>query len=112
MGLLFAKFYIRKMDEQSISVNYNGKFIRLGLNKQFQDVGEEFISIQYKGNKIEMRYGDEDSIIFTIRDDLLVFTVLKGRKQSTMVTTVDYTWLDKFKGIHITVKEELSPYDD
>jgi hypothetical protein len=112
MGLLFAKFYIRKMDEQSMSLNYNGSFIRLGLNEQYQASGEEFINIRYKGNKIEMTYGDEDSIIFTIRDELLVFTVLKGREKSTMGITVDYTWLHNFKGVHITVKEELTRYDD
>lgn len=114
MGLIFAKFYIRKMDQpknadkQSISLNYNGNVIRVGLNEEFHDSVEEFISVRYKGNKIQISYGDEDSIVFTIKDDMLMFTILKGQDVSTEAVTVDYTWLHRFKGIYIVVKDKSS----
>jgi hypothetical protein len=114
MGLLFAKFYIEKMDNQkksdehSIYINYNSVIRYLRANEQYKPFGEEFISIKYNGNKIKLTYGDEDSIVFTLKDNFLMFTILKGKIKSKHEISVDYIWLDTFKGIHISVKDEAA----
>jgi hypothetical protein len=113
MGLLFAKFYIEKMDnekksdKQSIYINYNSVSRYLRENEQYKPFMEEFISIQYNGNKIKLTYGDEDSLVFTLKDNFLMFTILKGKKSRDEIS-VDYTWLDTFKGVHISVKDEAA----
>ena len=100
--------YQKKLDEHAIYINYNSVIRYLRVNEKYKPFGEEFISIQYDGPTIELTYGDEDSIVFTLKDNFLMFTILKGKKQSRNKISIDYKWLDIFKGLHISVKDEAA----
>jgi len=118
MGLLIAKQYIETIEDlRTVPIFFNDQTHLLPIGGTFYLPSDDFVEVRHiiggQGD-IEITYGNEDKIIYVLKEGLMKFTIIHSLKESVGRLTVKHPWFNALVGISITfyTEEEYKQYVD
>jgi hypothetical protein len=104
MGLFLAKEYIKNetlKEDNGIPLDYKGKISLLRINERFFCVDDDFIELMYTGDEIKITYGNEDRIMFSNVNGMLIFMIIQGLDESKGRQNITYPLTMSFSSLSL-----------